>query len=171
MTTGRINQVATSFSGEQHGRCTIPLKGTAQATDVLRPKTSTNTPKCARAHVATFARTPAALPMDGTTLTTGQIGRPRALNTRLSTAYLPEGRHLRRSRRSRAFYRTEGGTYHTRSQPSPCGCQLHETVRASIRATPVRRAVSGPRHVWTAMLGSAESDLPAGQPLCCLSPC
>lgn len=59
----------------------------------------------------------------------------------------------------------------TRRRPSHCGCRLHGTVRASKRVSHVPTCRSGPCHLWTAVLECAKSDLAAGQPLACLSPC
>jgi len=66
--------------------------------------------------------------------------------------------------------RAEGDAFETRCRPSRYGCRLDRTVRASKRVTSLGRAVSGPTHVWTAVLESARSDLAAGQSLVCLFP-
>ena len=136
-------------------------------------KTSTNTPRCARAHVATsvFCASNPRAHAEAHTLGPDARGarvlacRPRSTHTRLPEDF-PNGEPSS-SGTLTGRKRIEGDAYQTRRRPSLYGCRLDRTVRASIRVIRVRRAVSGPTHHCTAGAGVRQKR-PRSRAVACL---
>ena len=170
MTTGRINQVATSFSDDRptttrRARC-------AHDTHFQKPaRTHRNVLK---ANVATgvWCANVSCPDVHGTRTDQRDFVTRVLENTPPDRLLSPKEGHLRLVRTLTGNGNAPKETRNkTRRRPSHCGCRLHGTVRASKRFSHVPTYRSGPCHLWTAVLESAKSDLAAGQPLDCLSPC